>query len=215
MGKIRAPLWHELSPRLIAILRGISPEETSNVVSTLVEVGFRAIEIPLNSPDAIVSVRIACGAASDTTDEPCLVGAGTVLRVEEVEQVCVAGGNLIVSPNKNVNIIRRSLEHGAISLPGVFTPTECFEAINAGATALKIFPANIIGIAGISALRPVLPENISLCAVGGITSNDFSSYLDAGADSFALGGSLYRPGDTPDAVRVRAIDAIEQLRQAG
>lgn len=212
MGKAQDSLWRGFSPRLIAILRGIRPEETTGIVSVLVEAGFRAIEIPLNSPDPFDSVQIACQVAREATDEPCLVGAGTVLEVEEVDQVCAAGGNLIVSPNKNANVIRRALEHGALSLPGVFTPTECFEALDAGATALKIFPASLIGAAGISALRAVLPKDTSLCAVGGIAPKDFSSYLDAGVDSFALGGSLYRPGDAPRTVRERASDAVKYLK---
>lgn len=212
MGQAQGSLWHGFSPRLIAILRGIRPEETAGIVGLLVEAGFRAIEIPLNSPDPVASVQIACNVAHEATDEPCLVGAGTVLEVEEVDQICAVGGNLIVSPNTNVNVIRRTLEHGALSLPGVFTPTECFEAINAGAAALKIFPASIIGAAGISALRTVLPKDTSLCAVGGITPKDFSSYLDAGVNSFALGGSLYRPGDAPGTVHERAVDAIKYLK---
>ena len=185
---------------LIAILRGLKPEETEGVVGALIETGFRAIEIPLNSPDPFRSIEIAAKMAP----ADCLIGAGTVLSVEDVASLDAAGGRLMVSPNADAEGITAAREKGMVTMPGVLTPTEALVAAKAGATGLKFFPASIIGPAGINAIRTILPKDLVIAAVGGVSDKNFADYTSAGIMAFGLGTSLYKPGMTAAEVRERA-----------
>jgi 2-dehydro-3-deoxyphosphogalactonate aldolase len=185
---------------LIAILRGLKPEETEGVVGALIETGFRAIEIPLNSPDPFRSIEIAAKMAP----ADCLIGAGTVLSVEDVEALDAAGGKLMVSPNADAEVIIAARVKGMVTMPGVLTPTEALVAAKAGATGLKFFPASIIGPAGINAIRTILPKDLVIAAVGGVSDRNFAEYTSAGITAFGLGTSLYKPGMTAAEVRERA-----------
>ncbi|SDB31646.1 2-keto-3-deoxy-phosphogalactonate aldolase [Agrobacterium fabrum] len=185
---------------LIAILRGLKPEETEGVVGALIETGFRAIEIPLNSPDPFRSIEIAARMAP----ADCLIGAGTVLSVDDVASLDAAGGKLMVSPNADAEVITAAREKGMVTMPGVLTPTEALVAAKAGATGLKFFPASIIGPSGINAIRTILPKELIIAAVGGVSDKNFSDYTSAGILAFGLGTSLYKPGMTAAEVRERA-----------
>ncbi|MDZ7925985.1 MAG: 2-dehydro-3-deoxy-6-phosphogalactonate aldolase [Agrobacterium sp.] len=186
---------------LIAILRGLKPEETEGVVGALIETGFRAIEIPLNSPDPFRSIEIAAKMAP----ADCLIGAGTVLTTEDVDALDAAGGKLMVSPNADADVITAARVKGMVTMPGVLTPTEALVAAKAGATGLKFFPASIIGPAGINAIRTILPKDLVIAAVGGVSDKNFADYTNAGILAFGLGTSLYKPGMTAAEVRERAI----------
>ena len=175
---------------LIAILRGLKPEETPAVVGTLIEAGFTAIEIPLNSPDPFRSIEIAVKMAP----AGCLIGAGTVLTTEQVERLEGVGGRLMVSPNVEPAVISLAAARGMVTMPGVFTPTEALTAAAAGATGLKFFPASVLGPAGISAIRAILPPDLEIAAVGGVSDADFADYARIGVKSFGLGSSLYKVG---------------------
>ena len=181
---------------LVAILRGLRPEETAGVVGGLIEIGFTAIEIPLNSPDPFDSIEIASRMAPDD----CLIGAGTVLTVEDVGRLASAGGKLMVSPNVEPEVIKAAAAQGMVTLPGVFTPTEALAAARAGATGLKFFPANVLGPSGITAIRAVLPKDLMIAAVGGVSEANFADYTKAGITAFGLGSSLYKPGMTASEV---------------
>jgi 2-dehydro-3-deoxyphosphogalactonate aldolase len=177
---------------LIAILRGVRPGEAEGIVNVLIEAGLTAIEIPLNSPDPFRSIEIAARVAPDNV----LIGAGTVLTTEAVERLHDLGGRLLVSPNVDPEIIVRARERGMVTMPGVFTPTEALLAAKAGASGLKFFPANVLGTSGISAIRAVLPQELTIAAVGGISDKNFVDYVAAGISVFGLGTSLYKPGMT-------------------
>ncbi|WP_273792436.1 2-dehydro-3-deoxy-6-phosphogalactonate aldolase [Brucella anthropi] len=192
--------WPKLRYPLVAILRGIRPDETEAIVSALIETGFEAIEIPLNSPEPFVSIEKAAKLAPDNV----LIGAGTVLSVENVDRLNDVGGRLLVSPNVEPDVIRRASRHGMVTMPGVFTPTEAFSAIRAGASALKFFPASVLGADGIKAICAVLPKEIPVGAVGGVSEADFAAYRAAGVSCFGLGSSLYKAGLTVAEVRERA-----------
>ncbi|WP_183949713.1 2-dehydro-3-deoxy-6-phosphogalactonate aldolase [Pseudorhizobium halotolerans] len=185
---------------LVAILRGLKPAEAEAVVGKLIEAGFTAIEIPLNSPEPFRSIEIAARLAP----ADCLIGAGTVLTVEDVGRLDGAGGRLMVSPNVEPDVIRAAAARGMVTLPGVFTPTEALAAARAGATGLKFFPANVLGPAGITAIRAVLPKDLLVAAVGGVSEKNFRDYMDAGITAFGLGSSLYTPGMSAAEVLERA-----------
>lgn len=185
---------------LVAILRGLKPEETEAVVGGLIETGFTAIEIPLNSPEPFKSIEIAAKLAPAS----CLIGAGTVLTVEDVDNLDKAGGKLMVSPNVEPDVIRAAAAKGMITLPGVFTATEALAAAKAGATGLKFFPAGVLGASGITAIRAVLPKDLTIAAVGGVSDENFADYVKAGIIAFGLGSSLYKPGMTAAEVVQRA-----------
>lgn len=191
---------------LVAILRGITPDEVIAVGEALIDCGFTIIEVPLNSPDALDSIR----ALSARFGRRALIGAGTVTSAVQVDAVADAGGRLIVSPNCDTDVIQRSKALHLVSLPGCCTPSEAFAALAAGADAIKLFPATMIPPAAVSALRTVLPST-PLLAVGGIDSADFATYLAAGADGFGTGGSLYRPGRSAAEVRARAEAMVRAL----
>lgn len=183
---------------LVAILRGLRPDEAEGVVGTLIEIGFTAIEIPLNSPDPFRSIEIAAKMAP----EHCLIGAGTVLTVEDVARLASVGGRLMVSPNVEPEVIKAAAARGMVTLPGVFTPTEALSAAHAGATGLKFFPASVLGPSGINAIRAVLPKDLLIAAVGGVSEANFADYIQTGITAFGLGSSLYRPGLTPTEVAI-------------
>lgn len=185
---------------LIAILRGIKPEETADIVSALIETGFRAIEIPLNSPEPFRSIEIAAKLAP----ADCLIGAGTVLTVEDVDRLDGAGGKLLVTPNVEPAVISRARDKGMVTMPGVFTATEALQAARAGATGLKFFPAGVLGASGITAIRAILPPELVIAAVGGVSDKNFADYTKAGILAFGLGTSLYKPGMTAAEVAERA-----------
>ena len=185
---------------LIAILRGIKPDETADIVGALIENGFMAIEIPLNSPDPFRSIEIAARMAPAN----CLIGAGTVLTIEDVDRLDGAGGKLLVTPNVEPAVISRARDKGMVTMPGVFTATEALSAARAGATGLKFFPAGVLGASGITAMRAVLPPELVVAAVGGVSDQNFADYTKAGILAFGLGTSLYKPGMTAAEVAERA-----------
>jgi len=187
---------HFASLPLIAILRGIRPDEVVAVGGALFDSGFRLIEIPLNSPRPLESIRLLSSALGDRAH----VGAGTVLRVSQVADVAGAGGRFIVSPNANPDVIQATKATGLTSFPGVATPTEGFAAIDAGADGLKLFPAEQIGPAVVKAWRAVFPADIPLVPVGGITPETMAVFVAAGASGFGLGSSLYRPRQTTEQI---------------
>jgi len=175
---------------LIAILRGVTPDEIVPVGRALYDAGFRVIEIPLNSPQPFDSIRRLTAELGDS----CLIGAGTVLSEVQVAEVDAAGGRLIVSPNANLAVIRASKAAGLVSAPGVATPSEGFAALDAGADSLKLFPAEQLGPAVVKAWRAVFPRELALLPVGGITPDNMGPYVAAGANGFGLGSALYKPG---------------------
>ena len=174
---------------LVAILRGITPQQSEDVVEALYGAGFRLVEVPLNSPNPLDSIeRIAKQFGDDM-----LVGAGTVLSTDQVAQVSDRGGRLIVSPNTNISVIEASIARQMISIPGAATPSEAFTCIAKGAHAVKVFPAEMITPSILSSWRAVLPASVALLPVGGIDHNNMLDYWQAGASGFGLGGSLYKP----------------------
>jgi 2-dehydro-3-deoxyphosphogalactonate aldolase len=190
---------------LIAILRGLKPEEAEGVVSVLIEHGMTAIEIPLNSPDPFRSIEIAVKMAP----REVLVGAGTVLTAQAVQRLHDVGGRLMVSPNVDPEVIAGAGDRGMVTLPGVFTATEALLAARAGASGLKFFPASVLGAAGISAIRAVLPAETMIAAVGGISEKNFPEYTKAGIHAFGMGSSLYKPGMAVAEVGARARATVE------
>lgn len=188
-------IWKVMPRHLVAILRGLQPGETEAVTAALIGAGIRAIEIPLNRPNAMQSVEIAVRVA-ETFGEDYLVGAGTVLSAAAVRQVQFAGGNLVVAPNHDPAVIRAARAAEMVVMPGVFTATEALAALADGATALKFFPASVLGPSGVAAIATILPEETSICAVGGVGADDFAAWMTAGIAGFGLGSSLYRPGQT-------------------
>lgn len=195
---------------LVAILRGIAPAEAEAVGGALVDAGFRLIEVPLNSPDPLESI----GRLARRFGDKALVGAGTVLDPADVDRIAEAGGRLIVSPNTDTGVIAATVGAGLISAPGYFTPSEAFAAIQAGAHAIKLFPAEAASPAVVKAQRAVLPRHVPLIVVGGITPEAMGPYLAAGADGFGLGGALYRPGMNAGEVGARARAFVAALAEA-
>ena len=197
-------------PPLLAILRGLTPGEAGPIGAALFDAGVRCIEVPLNSPDPLDSIRILSEALGDR----CLIGAGTVLDPDGVDAVKAAGGALIVTPNTNTAVIGRAVALGLAVVPGFATATEAFAAVKAGARALKLFPASTYGPGHLKALRSVLPRDVAVYATGGVGAADFAGWRAAGAIGFGIGGELYRPGDAPGVVATRArmlVKAIEGL----
>ena len=193
---------------LVAILRGITPDEVAGIGEALVEAGITWIEVPLNSPDPLDSITTLVARLGDQA----VVGAGTVLTPDQVEAVAATGARLIVSPSMTPEVIRTTTATGKISLPGVFTATECFTALDAGADGLKLFPAEILGPAGLKALRAVLAPGVTTYAVGGVSADTIGTWLAAGANGFGLGSGLYKPGNSPGDVEARAraiVDAYD------
>jgi 2-dehydro-3-deoxyphosphogalactonate aldolase len=182
---------------LIAVLRGISPEEVDDVAGVLFDAGFRILEVPLNSPRPFESI----GRLAQAYGARCLVGAGTVLRVEDVARVRDAGGRVVVMPHADLAIVREAKRLGMVCVPGVATPTEAFAALEAGADALKMFPAEALPPAALRAWRAVLPKDALVFAVGGMKPDNLDAYWEAGASGFGTGSNLYKPGTPAGAVR--------------
>ena len=189
---------------LIAILRGITPEEAVPVCSALAEAGITLIEVPLNSPNATDSIARAGGVPGARAE----IGAGTVLSPEDVRAVAAAGGKFIVSPDTNAAVIAETVALGLKSYPGVFSPSDAFVAIRAGAKGLKFFPAEVLGAKGIKAMKAVLPPSLPLYAVGGANPDNFHEFFAAGCAGFGLGSYIYKPGMTVEQVAERAALAV-------
>lgn len=193
------------APPLVAILRGLEPERARDVGRVLFEAGFRALEVPLNRPGALQAIETLVQMAPAGT----LVGAGTVLEVAQVETVAAVGGQLIVSPHCDVAVIQCTRKLGMFSAPGVYTATEAFTALRAGAQALKLFPAEMLTPAGLQALATVLPAGTPLWPVGGVTPQSLAVWRAAGATGFGIGGALFKPGVTLDELARRASSFVE------
>jgi len=193
---------------LIAILRGIKPDEVGAHADALVSCGVKIIEVPLNSPEPFKSIKTL----SARFGEDLVLGAGTVLTATAVDQVADAGGKIIVTPNTDAAVIERALARGLTPLPGFYSPTDALRAVAAGARALKLFPASTGGPSHLRAIRAVLPDEITTYAVGGAKPSDFSLWREAGACGLGLGSELYRPGQSPEETRRRAEAAIAAIR---
>ncbi|HET7708254.1 MAG TPA: 2-dehydro-3-deoxy-6-phosphogalactonate aldolase [Sphingomicrobium sp.] len=194
---------------IIAIIRGVRPDEAEAIGAALYDGGIRIIEVPLNSPGPLDSI----GRLARLLGGKALIGAGTVLTPADVAAVRQAGGRLIVSPNTNVDVIGATADAGLVSCPGFFSPSEAFAAIRAGATALKFFPAEAGSPADIKALRAVLPDHVPILAVGGIKRDSMQAWREAGADGFGISSALYRPGQTPDETRGNAAEFTAALAE--
>ena len=193
-----------MSRKLLAIVRGIKPDEAVDACGALIESGIDRIEVPLNSPDPLNSIEKMVKAFSGQAQ----IGAGTVLTADDVSKVIDAGGTLIVSPDCNEAVIKRTKELGGASFPGVQTATECFAALRHGADGLKLFPASLIGPEGVKALRAVLPKELDVYAVGGADGGNFGEWFAAGANGFGIGSALYRPGMSIADIRKRAVELV-------
>jgi 2-dehydro-3-deoxyphosphogalactonate aldolase len=194
---------------LIAILRGIQTEEVSAIGRALYDAGFRIIEVPLNSPEPLASLRTL----RDDLPADCVVGAGTVLAPADCAAIAAVGGQVAVMPHSNPQVIQAAEHAGLACIAGVATPTEAFAAIAAGATMLKLFPATTLGPATLKAWRDVVPASVAILPVGGIQPDNLSAYLAAGASGFGLGSALYRAGDSAEQVR-RAANRFMQAWQS-
>jgi 2-dehydro-3-deoxyphosphogalactonate aldolase len=199
-----------MSRSLIAILRGITPDEAEAVTGALIDAGITRIEVPLNSPDPLQSIGLMARHFAGRAE----IGAGTVLTAAQVAEVKDAGGTLIVSPNCDPHVIAATKTAGMQSYPGVLTPTECFAALAAGADGLKIFPSFLIGVEGLKAIRAVLPVGTQVFAVGGVGPANFADWRKAGADGFGIGTALYVPGLSAAEVSERAKTLVAAYDQA-
>lgn len=205
-----APL-QAINPPLVAILRGLPPEDASDIGRALFDAGFRLVEVPLNRPGALEAItRIAAIAPADAR-----VGAGTVLTAGDVDAVVAAGGQLIVAPNCDTQVIDRAVALGVPCVPGVGTATEAFTALRHGAQGLKLFPAEVWGPRGLKALKAVLPEGTPLWPVGSVGADNLADWARAGATGFGIGGSLYRPGDAPRTVSLQAAAIMDAWHALG
>ena len=199
--------WLQKSP-LIAILRGVEPAEVVGIAEDLIAAGILIIEVPLNSPEPLESIRrvaAACGSQA-------LVGAGTVMRADEVDAIAAAGGKLIVTPHAQAGVVRRAKERGLLAVPGFLSPTEAFAMIEAGADGLKLFPAEAASPKVLGALRAVLPRTMPVLPVGGIDAAGIPAWLKAGAAGFGIGSALYKPGLDRAAVAARARALVQALK---
>lgn len=185
---------------LIAILRGVKPDEVLEIARAIFQAGIKTIEIPLNSPEPYKSIEILQQAMGDEA----VIGAGTVTKVEQVEKIHAVGGRLIVSPNTNIAVIKRSKQLGLYSAPGFYTPSEAFAAIEAGADVLKMFPADTLGTAGLKAISVVLPPDMPIFPVGGVNVDNMADFIAVGASGFGLGSGLYKAGMTVEQVASNA-----------
>lgn len=193
-----------MSRALIAILRGVEPEEAIAMAEALIDAGIDRIEVPLNSPEPLRSIE----AMVQSLGQQALIGAGTVLTTADVQQVASVGGRLIVSPNCDTEVIAQSCALNLQSWPGVFTPSEAFAALKAGATGLKLFPGSMAGPSGLSAMKAVLPRDKPVYAVGGAGPENFGDWIAAGADGFGIGSALFKPGYSVAEVTTRAADIV-------
>ncbi|KFC04470.1 2-dehydro-3-deoxyphosphogalactonate aldolase [Trabulsiella guamensis ATCC 49490] len=205
--------WQDEPLPLIAILRGITPPDAQHAAEILLSCGFHWLEVPLNSPSPYESIRLMC----DAVNGRAYVGAGTVLTTEQVDRVAECGGQLIISPNCDKQVIRHTRERGLLSLPGIMTPSEAFAALHAGASALKFFPAEQVSPALVKAFRAVLPADVACLPVGGIQpdAQQMQSYVQAGANGFGLGGGLYQAGMSMTQLRACAMAYQQAWRSVG
>ncbi|MFC8599350.1 2-dehydro-3-deoxy-6-phosphogalactonate aldolase [Isoptericola sp. NPDC057191] len=194
---------------LVAILRGITPAEAASVATAVLDAGFDAVEVPLNSPEPLESVRRVRAAVGPDAR----VGAGTVLSPEDVRRAADAGASLVVSPNTRADVVAETVRLGLESYPGAATPTEAFAALDAGATAVKVFPAQAVGVSGLRAWASVLPAGARLVPVGGVDLTTLRGWARAGADGAGVGTSLYRPGDAAAEVGARAAALVQEWRK--
>jgi 2-dehydro-3-deoxyphosphogalactonate aldolase len=202
--------WPVGAPPIVAILRGVRPDEVIAITQAVYDAGIRVIEVPLNSPDPFDSIAKLAATFGDR----CLCGAGTVLTAEDVERIHAIGGELIVTPNSNPEVIARAVALGMVVMPGFATATEGFAALRAGAKHLKLFPAATYGHGHLKALKSVLPKGVPLYAVGGVGPAEMGPWLAAGADGFGIGGEIYRPGDSPAKVAAAAQALMSAYAQA-
>jgi 2-dehydro-3-deoxyphosphogalactonate aldolase len=193
---------------LVAIIRGITPAEAEAIGEAIYEAGIRIIEVPLNSPQPLESI----GILAKSLGNRALIGAGTVLTVEDVGRVRDEGGRIIVSPGTDPDVIAATAAAGMVSAPGFYTPSEAFQALKAGAHGLKLFPAEAASPAVVKAMRAVLPRQVPLLVVGGVRPDNMRAYLDAGANGFGLGSGLYKPGQSPAEVAEQARAYVAGVR---
>ncbi len=195
---------------LVAILRGLEPERAVEVGTALVEAGFDILEVPMNSPEPLRSIEAMMGVLGDKA----LIGAGTVLDTRQVDALADLGARLVVSPNCNVQVIVRTSARGMVSFPGVLTPSEMFTALEAGATGLKIFPAELMAPPILKAVRAVLPPAVPVYVVGGINAANMAEYIAAGASGFGIGGSLFKPGKPVEDIARDAVALVAAYKAA-
>lgn len=200
---------HMDSLPLVAILRGLKPEEALDVGQAIVNAGFHILEVPLNSPDPLRSIHILAEAFPNA-----LVGAGTVTTAQQVRDVKTAGGQLIISPHLDDNVVCEAVNLGLICVPGVATPSEAFKAIALGAHGLKLFPAEMISPAVVKSMRAVLPKHIRLIPVGGIGTHNMADYRNSGASGFGIGSALFAPGKSAQAVSESAVSFVQAWKAA-
>ncbi|NHZ66381.1 2-dehydro-3-deoxy-6-phosphogalactonate aldolase [Massilia genomosp. 1] len=198
----------QFNPPLVAILRGLQENEAEAAGAALFGAGFRLLEVPLNRPGALASIALLARMAP----AGAIVGGGTMLSVADVEAVHAAGGRMLVAPNCNAQVIARAAALGMLCAPGVATPSEAFDALGAGAHALKIFPAEMVGHAGLKAFKTVLPPGTPLWPVGGVTPDTMADWVAAGATGFGIGGALYSAGTTPEILSSRAQAFVDAWR---
>lgn len=199
-----------MSREIIAILRGVRPDEVSEIGHALVEAGITRIEVPLNSPEPLRSI----GALAETLSDRAIIGAGTVLSAADVAAVQGVGGTLIVSPDCNPEVIGHTKALGMASYPGVMSPTECFTALRHGADGLKFFPASLVGPKGLAAIRAVLPAGTRTYAVGGAGPENFDQWFAVGVTGFGIGTGVYQPGFTAEKVAARAAEIVAAYDRA-
>jgi len=201
-----------LSPTpLVAILRGVTSDEADSIAAVIVEAGFGAIEVPLNSPDPLASIELIARLFGDKV----LVGAGTVIEASQVDDVAEAGAKLVIAPNADAAVIERAAKLGLVVVPGVATMTEAFAALKAGASGLKLFPGEALGPDIVKAWRAVLPKETQLYPVGGVTPERIAPYKQAGANGFGIGSALYRPGASVEDVARAAQMFVKAWKEAG
>jgi 2-dehydro-3-deoxyphosphogalactonate aldolase len=201
-----------LSPTpLVAILRGVTSDEADSIAAVIVEAGFGAIEVPLNSPDPLASIELIARLFGDKV----LVGAGTVIEASQVDEVAEAGAKLVIAPNADAAVIERAAKLGLVVVPGVATMTEAFAALKAGASGLKLFPGEALGPDIVKAWRAVLPKETQLYPVGGVTPERIAPYKQAGANGFGIGSALYRPGASVEDVARAAQMFVKAWKVAG
>ena len=202
--------WPKVKRSLVAILRGVRPDEAETIVGTLIETGFELIEVPLNSPEPFVSIE----RLSKRFGRDCWIGAGTVLTTGDCTRLAELGGRLMVSPNIDADVLAMARARQMVTMPGVFSPTEALLALRCGASALKFFPASVLGPSGIAAQLAVLPKDTVVGAVGGVSDKNLAAYVSAGVRAFGLGSSLYRPGMSAAEVRETALASVRAYDRA-
>lgn len=209
MSTTKLSRWLTKMP-IVSILRGVTPDEVLDVAAAIREAGIGIIEVPFNSPNPTVSIEKLVNAIGDEA----VVGAGTVLTVDDVQRVADAGGEITVSPNTDTAVIEKSLTHGMTPMPGFASLSEAFAAYQAGARHLKLFPASTYGVGHIRAASAVLPADAQVLAVGGIGANEMAEWLQAGVNGFGIGSDIFKPGFSPEKVHARALELVTALNQS-